>query len=285
MKIIDENKATDEIARIKRLNKKHAKEKGWGWFVHPKGIYTNTNAGNVEYNNAVFNSAMEMVNGSSEGGASQAVAENLKSSDNIVDYIETKFKNYLTNYPPEGPSYITRQGKFLDIVGLADDMGDDYPEDFPSHGAIQTIMMFDGVAEKPGQFDDGSPILREEGFIRLNNIEEDNNYIELSKVKPTAEQYDALLIWLDDNERSYPDINVCTEQFKDFVSYRYSDYTTDEIIDKIKRYYSSGNLYESKMIMKLLESHLAPIPENYDIIETEEFKRAWKKQKLSDADL
>lgn len=84
MKIINENKATDEIARIKRLNKKHAKEKGWGWFVHPKGIYINTNAGNVEYNNAVFNSAIgsnsEANNGSSESGASQAVAEDLLES-------------------------------------------------------------------------------------------------------------------------------------------------------------------------------------------------------------
>lgn len=97
MKIINENKATDEIARIKRLNKKHAKEKGWGWFVNPKGIYTNTNAGNVEYNNAVFNSAMgsnsEANNGSSESGASQAVAEGLGDNLNPKaprEFIETE---------------------------------------------------------------------------------------------------------------------------------------------------------------------------------------------------
>lgn len=97
MKIIDENKATDEIARIKRLNKKHSKEKGWGWFVHPKGIYTNTNAGNVEYNNAIFNSAMgadtTTNNAPSEGVAGQAVAEGVGDNLNPKaprEFIETE---------------------------------------------------------------------------------------------------------------------------------------------------------------------------------------------------
>ena len=37
------------------------------------------------------------------------------------------------------------------------------------------------------------------------------------------------------------------EQLKDYpydITYYFDDYTSDDIIKKIKRYYSSGNLYE-----------------------------------------
>lgn len=42
-------KGKDQLKKMAKYNSKH--NKGWGWFVHP-------NAGNVEYNNSVFNSMM-----------------------------------------------------------------------------------------------------------------------------------------------------------------------------------------------------------------------------------
>ena len=129
---------------------------------------------------------------------------------------------------------------------MAEDMGDDFPEDFPCHGVIQDIMYFDGIVSTAGAYDDGSPDLRKEGYIRLNDIEAENNYIELSPVRPTQSQYETLESWLDNNSRQHHYVVICTEQFKDCVKYFYNEYITDDIIKKIKRYYSSGILNERR---------------------------------------
>ena len=167
------------------------------------------------------------------------------------NYFEDRFGEYLTSSVPYGPTYITPDGSFLDIGLLAEDMGDDFPEDFPCHGAIQDIMMVDGMADKPGQYDDGSPTLRDNGYIRLNNVEEENNFIELSPKRPTAKQYIALESWLDNNcnNTRYMKVAICTPKFGDCHEYSYRDYITDDIIKRIKRYYTTGNLIE-KIIKK-----------------------------------
>lgn len=167
----------------------------------------------------------------------------------INKYINQKFKDYLFEQPISGPTYITPDGYFLSIIDIANDMGEGFPEDFPCHGAIQTLMMQDGVAEKAGSYDDGSPVLRENGFIRLNDVEAENNYIELSKLKPTNEQYEALEKWLDKNSLNFESVNICTEQFNNAKQYFYSDETVDEIIKKIKRFYTTGELLE-KIVKK-----------------------------------
>lgn len=82
-------------------------------------------------------------------------------------------------------------------------------------------------------------------------------YIGLPKARPTEEQYNTLTQLLDyyfvagnnvgERNRSL-EINCDMNSKGDFTSvvYKPSDYTSDDIIKKIKRYYTSGKLYESK---------------------------------------
>lgn len=170
--------------------------------------------------------------------------EALNEVFDLNKYINDRFSNNLYNFPVDGPSYITPDGQFIDIIGISEDMGDDFPEDFPCHGAIQTIMNLEGKADKGGYYDDGSPLLRKNGYIRVNDVEQENNYIELSNIKPTYDQYIALEKWLDHNSHKYNYITICTEQFKDHQKYSYSEYITDDIVKNIKRYYTTGRLVE-----------------------------------------
>lgn len=169
----------------------------------------------------------------------------------VNEYVKSKWGDYLYSVPVHGPSYITPDGEFINIAEIFDDMGEEFPEDFPCHGALQSIMVKDGVAEVSGRFDDGSPALRDAGYIRVNDIEEENNFIELSPKRPTTKQYIALESWLDNNYNNtrYRKVAICTPKFGDCHEYSYRDYITDDIIKRIKRYYTTGNLIE-KIIKK-----------------------------------
>lgn len=182
----------------------------------------------------------------------------------VNEYVKSKWSNYLYSAPVDGPSYITPDGEFINIAEIFDDMGEEFPEDFPCHGALQSIMVQDGVAELPGRFDDGSPALRDAGYIRVNDIEEENNFIELSPDRPRPVQYAALEKWLDRNYRLYPRgyVAVCTPLFMDYVKYDYKVYTTDDILKRIRRYYSSGKLLE-KLVEVLQNKELYMKPTSF----------------------
>ena len=154
--------------------------------------------------------------------------------------IDNALKEFLFDNPISGPTYITPNGKFIDVSELAMERGDD----FPYHGLVQDYLRDKKLTDIWGSYDVGSPTLRDLGYIRLNDIEKDNNFIELTKIKPTSKQYEALTKWLDNNCYKYNSINVCSEQFKDAKNYLYRENTVDEIIDKIKRYYATGYLVE-----------------------------------------
>ena len=85
---------------------------------------------------------------------------------------------------------------------------------------------------EPGK---ASKLLKYMGWIRLNTK---INFIDLSNIKPTNEQYKKLLIALDymkEYQITTPDKQV--KIYKNRVS--------DDIIKLIKRYYASGVLYEN----------------------------------------
>ena len=72
------------------------------------------------------------------------------------------------------------------------------------------------------------------------------NYFQLSQIRPTYEQYDSIEWALDIMQRQNISNRVFIETPNKGESkvYTFNDYTTDEIISKIKRYYTSGILYE-----------------------------------------
>ena len=139
----------------------------------------------------------------------------------VEDFEDFDLKDYLTDEVIEYSTYITRDGKFVDLEG-------------GTHGASDEFFR---------EYDIDKSILY--GAITLNDGK--NPYDPLSCAyihlpgSLTTEQYDSLLRWLDNLEID-DKVDIDGQ-----VRYSLSDYTPDEIIKKIKRYYASGHLYENKI--------------------------------------
>ena len=74
------------------------------------------------------------------------------------------------------------------------------------------------------------------GWIRVNNR---YKFITLPKVKLTSNQYQKLIELFDMYKTNYQ-VSTLDNQTK-----TYNDRTSDEVVGLIKRYYSSGTLYEN----------------------------------------
>ena len=83
------------------------------------------------------------------------------------------------------------------------------------------------------------------GCIRINGYNED--YISLPYKMPTNAQFYALSDWIDDffEEKVTGSLEVTTFDGEQQVTYYTPKYDGEEICKKIKRYYSTGTLYES----------------------------------------
>ncbi len=146
------------------------------------------------------------------------------------------------NHPVSGPSFLLPNGDFIDLSSSYNSEASF--EDFPAHAEVEDFLQFSGLSDVSGDIIDGSPSIQGLGAIRLNDLE-DNNYIELPESNLTLAQYDSLEGWLDENSRKRDTVVVSDLGFNNYVEYNYSDYLPEDIIKKIKRYYSSSHLYES----------------------------------------
>lgn len=156
----------------------------------------------------------------------------------IFDAVESHFQNYFG-----GAGYILPNGVIISC--FTDDI-DEF--EASNHANIEDYLNSIGLSNKHGGWSDGSPIMRELGAIRINNEEWENNYIELPNIRPTNSALYSLQEWLDKNQRHYDYIVVTGPNFTNDVKYYYNDYLPEDIIKRIKRYYSSGKLYESKLL-------------------------------------
>lgn len=184
--------------------------------------------------------------------ASKSLDEDLSSTTDIFNAVEDKFN--ATTWPPEGPTFLMPDGKFLDIVGTFDSKKSG--RNFPCHAEVEDYLAQVGMSTAYAD-GSGSPTLQSLGVIRLNDLK-GNNFIELSELKPTHEQYDGLEKWLDENSTYSSSVEVASRGYKEYKSYDYDDYTVDEIVSAIKRYYSSGKLYET---VSVDNSQLIPLVE------------------------
>lgn len=165
--------------------------------------------------------------------------ESARSSE-IIDAVKKHF--VVDNYPILGPSFLLPDGSFIDLIASFNSSTSF--EDFPAHAEVEDFLQFSGLSNVSGDIIDGSPSIQGLGAIRLNDLE-DNNYIELPESNLTLAQYDSLEGWLDKNSRKRDTVVVSDLGFNNYVEYNYSDYLPEDIIKRIKRYYSSGHLYES----------------------------------------
>lgn len=170
----------------------------------------------------------------------ESLGENLNNvdKDKIINAVESRYST--SDWPFDGPTFLLPDGKFLDLVGT---FGEDSFEDFPCHAEVEAYLDSLGLSASYVEAS-GCPTLQSLGAIRLNNLD-DNNFIELSSRKPTEAQYEGLERWFDENSQDHNSVYVAVSGFNRYVTYNYSDYIVDDIIKRIKRYYSSGQLYES----------------------------------------
>ena len=135
--------------------------------------------------------------------------------------------------PYEGPSFILPNGNFLDIRSCR------------NHSDVEYWLSQQGLSQY-ADFNkrSGSPTLKDLGCIRVDTPK---YYIQLPDDNLTSGQYSSLKDWIDFLMTcSVPFLEVIAPEIRP-VRYMFDDPGIDSgyIIDRIRRYYISGNLYES----------------------------------------
>lgn len=146
----------------------------------------------------------------------------------------------ITDVPPYGPSYILPDGKFVDIYGTT--VNDKHLD---THYDVETVLNDNGLSSD--EFDSLSLnyTIQECGAIRCSTRTHEH-YILLNEERPTTNQYDSILklLILMSYDLGYPSVQIIADK-DTYKIYNFTDYEPEEIVGKIKRYYSSGNLYEA----------------------------------------
>lgn len=152
----------------------------------------------------------------------------------IKDYIKNNFN--IATYFLGGPLYILTDGRYLNLgsdgshFGLDDNLYqngilEQDPFDY-SYLYPNTIMvdLFNAIRCSSGE--------------NLGDSDYSNPYVQLPKKLPTSAQFESLGDWIDN-------LGYGHKLFVDGVEYDLSKVSSEYIIKRIKRYYSSGQLYES----------------------------------------
>lgn len=87
------------------------------------------------------------------------------------------------------------------------------------------------------------------GCIRVNGFNE--NYIALPPNKPSQQQLDTLEKWLDIFFDYHDRIYVTDFYGNQQQEYKYPEYEGIDIVNRIRRFYNTGNLYEEKQNCKI----------------------------------
>lgn len=156
----------------------------------------------------------------------------------VLQFVYDNFD--ITDVPPYGPSYILPDGKFVDIYGTT--IND---KRLDTHYDVETVLNDSGLSS--GEFDSLSLnyTIQECGAIRCNTRTHEH-YILLNEERPTINQFDSILklLILMSDDLGYPSVQIIADK-DTYKIYNFTDYAPEDIVGKIKRYYSSGNLYEA----------------------------------------
>lgn len=157
-----------------------------------------------------------------------------ESDEDIIKSIKSQFKTF--DNPSNitcGGYYILPSGEFLQAQ---------------NHLDIDKWLMRQGYIKKQStDFADGSQYME----VKLNCIrvrcrggKDDwiEPYIVLPKSRLTISQKYSLLAWLDFIMSRKEKVLIHTEVNNEFIAYDLNDYTSDEIINRIDRYYTTGKL-------------------------------------------
>lgn len=158
-----------------------------------------------------------------------------EENNEIMKLIKNNFQ--VTKDPAIGGYYILPSGEAIKVNR--------------DHADIDKFLIKQNIIPKyEVSFSDGSKYMDNLNCIRIRarggKDSWINPYVTLPKNRPTEEQFETLVNWLDKVIDRV--VFVHTSPGSDFVMYRENP---DEVIKKIKRYYSSGKLYESKIEEKI----------------------------------
>lgn len=174
--------------------------------------------------------------------ANQSLTEGKKDFSHLYPSVQ-EVQNYIDNnysvdtLPPTGATFLMPNGLFIDLGASHMTVHQEFDEQ------VYNDLVEDG--DYVGEFGYTDLFLPRLGFIRCNDgTTMGSLLVHLPSQKPTREQYKALEGWLDASLSMdmYNYIIIATDKFT--KRYDTGDYMTDELIALIKRYYSSGRLYE-----------------------------------------
>ena len=146
----------------------------------------------------------------------------------ILEKVKSHFG--VVDTPYYGPTYILPDGYLLNLLGKG------------HHSVVEHYLIDEGISNNKYIETGGSPTIESLGCIRCDMVK---YYIGLSKEFPTREQYNSLLIWLDSLSRVVRLVTVMSYDGSKSVDYIFTrDFISDDVVDRIRRFYISGNLYE-----------------------------------------
>lgn len=153
----------------------------------------------------------------------------------------------LSDKPVTGSSYITPDGKFVDLVNSG----------FRSHGALDERMLEDEVITLDELMGKTATPIRFENYVRVNDGKNflSELVIDLPKNRLSIDQIYGIVDWLDfliENHKDYVTIGSDLRGIRP-VTYYFNETSTEDILKRIRRFQSSGTLYESvDLVEKIL---------------------------------
>ena len=164
--------------------------------------------------------------------------------------IERVFK--AQDNPMLGPTYILPNGKFLNIP-TPKQMGVGALFSYKCHSLIYAYLVSKQLVKGTIWEINDMHYLEDKGCIRVNlgDIPDEDallNYIQLGKKKPNYDQQDAIIKWLDfAQQNNIKQVELQAGPWGTTKSYSFDEYLSDDILNRVMRYYSSGRLYEDKI--------------------------------------
>ena len=149
----------------------------------------------------------------------------------VIEMTELEFGTFAT--PPTTKTFIMPDGLFLDLSKVK------------HHSDVEQFLIDVGVSESEfAIIGGGSPTLSHLGCIRVDPIKK--TCILPACDYPSDESLNSLLLWLNMMSSIYPHVTVVGHDGQS-VNYSFDEYISDDIIDRIHRYYSSNILYEHQV--------------------------------------
>ena len=179
---------------------------------------------------------------------------NIKYTENPISFLTQHFGT--TTFPYIGATYILPSGEYLDMRGCH------------HHSEAEKALIDAGLSNNSYLKNGGSPTLRKLNAIRCDTVK---YYIDLPNEPITSEQENSLLVWLDLLCKTCRFVSVYADNGNQCVVYRFSDYISDDILMKIRRYYTFGELREDVSVTDRIARgklfHREPIGEKLNCCE------------------